>query len=180
MLDRNATGLKNWQHVAEKIFEDLEPKERNELIKEIDDSKYGGILMGERFLSVLQTSHPEVKIKKIKDRCSDESRNDVVIFFKSWDESACLWDVLLRDTRKQLASKLDLQDLWELLADDFEFSNERKDQIRTGTPSKDNSCTAALLRALKTQKPKTTVSELAEICSKLKMNDVANALNEFN
>ena len=94
-------------------------------MEDLSNCRYGGLLPGSKFLEVLKTSHPEIKIKTIKDICIEENRNDIVLILKPWNDNDYLWESFSEYVAlSELASKLEIRDFWEILADEFSFDDK--------------------------------------------------------
>lgn len=177
VLDNESPHLKCWRHVAEELFN--KSGERLSIIEKLNGIKYGKTSPGKAFLDTLQTTNPEMSAKEIKEICTKERRNDIVLFLEQFEEVELLSridDVKLNE----LATKLDKGEFWEHLADEFDFDHKTKDQIGKGEKSVQNtSCTIGLLQVLKEKKPEMTVSDLVDVCNKLEIMNVVKDLKEY-
>ena len=179
ILDSDESYVKNWQHVAEELFSDLQPDERRFIINQLSSIKYGKTSPGKAFLDSLQRRCPKMKVKEIKKICKDERRIDIVCFLEQFKEDELLCEIE-HGKLIGLANLLDKREFWENLADEFSYDYKEKDQIKKGEKSLQNtSCTIGLLEVLKEKKPDMTVSCFMGVCRELEIWNVVKELEKF-
>jgi len=180
MLDVDSSALKNWKDLAEKLLEGFPHKQR--VMNNLELNYAGGGSPGETFLSILNWQQPDLTKEKFIELCKPHRRNDIVKVLRECGDNksdTSLWGIP-EESRKDIESKLNFDDFWELLADDFDFDSQAKEKIRNSIKDGNSSSpTEGLFVFLSQYRPDLGLMEVAKECRKMSINNVAGKLEEI-